>query len=62
MIYALPDITARKGYQGRALVQKATLESFVSAFNTEEDVSKFTKGRMLLERHFSLKPSDMEGL
>jgi cytochrome P450 len=62
MMNILPQITASDGYKGRVLIQKALTEYFASKYDTEEDVPKFTKDRMELEREFGMTPSEMAGL
>ncbi|KAK3348750.1 cytochrome P450 [Lasiosphaeria hispida] len=62
MINIVLRITAPKGFKGRALMQEALTKYFASRCDTEDDVSKFTRDRMELEREFGMTPSEMAGL
>jgi cytochrome P450 len=62
MLNIAPKIIAPKGYEGRVMVHKAMTEYFALKYDTEDDVPKFTKDRMDLEREFGMAPSEMAGL
>jgi cytochrome P450 len=62
MINIFPRLTSPKGFEGRALMQQALTEYFASECDTEEDVPKFTRDRLELERAFGMTPDQMAGL
>ncbi|KAH8682620.1 cytochrome P450 [Xylariales sp. PMI_506] len=62
MINILPQFTSPSGFKGRNLMQDAMTKYFTAKYDTDDDVPKFTKDRMQLERKFGMEPGDMAGL
>lgn len=62
MLNIVPKMTSPKGYEGRVLMQKAMTEYFAAEYDAEDDVAKFTRDRMKLERSFGMTPSDMAAM